>query len=58
MPKESLNLLEPGQRVEHAVFGTGSVLEVHPKECCYLVAFDRLETPRQISFKVKMTSVA
>ena len=58
MPKESLNLLEPGQRVEHAVFGTGSVLEVHPKECCYLVAFDRLETPREISFKVKMTSVA
>ncbi len=56
MPKEHGNLLEPGQRVEHMVFGAGSVLEVHPKEGCYLIRFDRLETPREISFKVKMTS--
>lgn len=52
-----VDLLEPGQRVEHAVFGLGTVLELKVKEGCYLVQFDRMQTPREITFKVKMHAV-
>ena len=52
-----VDLLEVGQRVEHAVFGPGTILELKVKEGCYLVQFDRMETPREITFKVKMQPV-
>ena len=52
---EDHELAEPGQRVEHAVFGPGTVLELRVKEHSYLVKFDRMETPREISMKVRMT---
>ncbi len=52
--KETGALPQPGQRVEHAVFGPGTIEEVDEREGCYLVRFDRLETTRQISIKVKM----
>ena len=35
--KEDRTLFEPGQRVEHAVFGPGRILELKGKEGCYLV---------------------
>ncbi len=44
-PAEKLNLFEPGQRVEHAVFGTGTVLEINMEEESYLVHFDSMPTP-------------
>ncbi len=52
--KEDRTFFEPGQRLEHAVFGPGTVLELHQKEGCYLVKFDRIDTPREISCKVHM----
>ena len=51
---EKLNLLEPGQRVKHAVLGPGTILELNTEEQSYLVQFDEMATPRQISFKVKL----
>ena len=51
---EKLNLLEPGQRVKHVILGSGTILELNIEEQSYLVQFDRMETPRQISFKVKL----
>ena len=55
--KEERSLFEPGQRVKHAVFGEGTILSLDGKNSCYLVKFDRVETPRDISFKVKMSAV-
>ena len=54
---EKLNLLEPGQRVSHAILGEGTILEINTDEECYLVKFDSLDTPRQISMKVKLKSI-
>ena len=52
--KEDRTFLEPGQRVEHFVFGRGTILEHRMKDGCYLVQFDQMETPREISCKVRM----
>ncbi|WP_026671095.1 ATP-dependent helicase [Butyrivibrio sp. AE3006] len=52
---EKMNLLEPGQRVRHAILGMGTILELNTEDQSYLVQFDEMETPRQISFKVKLT---
>ena len=54
---EKLDLLEPGQRVIHAILGEGTVLEINTDEESYLVKFDELDTPRQISMKVKLKKV-
>ena len=55
--QEDRELFEVGQRVEHAVFGQGTVLEINGKDRCYRVKFDKVETPRMISFKVKMKAM-
>ncbi|MBQ7613882.1 MAG: UvrD-helicase domain-containing protein [Butyrivibrio sp.] len=51
---EKLDLLEKGQRVSHAILGAGTVLDINTDEESYLVQFDEMETPRQISMKVKL----
>ena len=54
---EKINLLEPGQRVEHSVFGVGTVLDINMEEESYQILFDGMATPRQIAMKVKMNMV-
>ena len=44
----------PGQRVEHAMFGPGTVLEADLDKGAHVVQFDRMETPRSISFRAKL----
>ena len=51
---EKLNLLEPGAHVKHAILGEGTILEVNTKDGSYLIAFEGMETPREISFKVRL----
>ncbi len=53
-PAEERNLPEPGQRVEHPVFGPGTVLELHLKERCCLILFDGMKTPREIGFQIRL----
>ena len=43
-----------GQRVEHAMFGPGTVLEVDLDRGAYSVQFDSMETPRKISFRARL----
>ena len=43
-----------GDRVEHAVFGDGTVLAVDTDSAVYQIQFDDLPTPRRISFKVAL----
>ena len=37
-----------------AILGAGTVLDINTDEESYLVQFDEMETPRQISMKVKL----
>ncbi len=43
-----------GQRVRHALFGEGTVLDVDRDKGAHLVQFDAMDTPRQISFRAKL----
>ncbi len=54
---EKLNLLEPGTQVRHAILGEGTIVEVDSKEESYLIAFEGMETPRAISFKVRLEKI-
>ena len=45
---------EAGQQVRHAILGTGTIVSVDTEKHAYLVSFDTLETPRRISFRVKL----
>ena len=45
---------EVGQRVKHAILGLGTVTAVDTEKGAYLVRFDTLDTPRRISFRVKL----
>lgn len=43
---------EPGQRIHHGIFGTGTVLS--HDDAAYLIQFDALPTPRSISLRAKL----
>ena len=55
MPENLDNIILPaGQRVRHAVFGEGTVMDVDNNKGAYIIKFDAMDTPRTISFKVKI----
>lgn len=43
-----------GDRIRHRVFGPGTVLEPDLAKASYLIQFDEMDTPRSISFRVKL----
>lgn len=43
-----------GDRVRHNIFGCGTILEKDSAKTAYLIQFDNMDTPRQISFRVKL----
>lgn len=45
---------KPGDRVLHFMFGEGTVLSVIPQDAALTVKFDKMATPRHISFRVKL----
>ena len=45
---------KPGDRVLHFMFGEGTVLSVMPQDAALTVKFDKIATPRHISFRVKL----
>ena len=53
---ENLNeiVLPIGQRVRHSVFGEGTVTEIDTDKGAHLIKFDSMDTPRKISFKVRI----
>ena len=48
----------PGQRVRHAILGDGTVTEIDTDKNAYLVKFDAMDTPRKISFRVKLEKIS
>ena len=55
LPEDDSQIVFPaGQRVRHALFGTGTVLEADLDRGAHLIQFDELDTPRRISFRAKL----
>ncbi|MCR5177956.1 MAG: UvrD-helicase domain-containing protein [Lachnospiraceae bacterium] len=54
----SSDLFAAGDRIMHRAFGAGTILDVDSDDSCYVISFDRLETPRRITFRVKMERIA
>ena len=49
--------LPVGQRVRHAVFGPGTVLDADMDLQSHVIQFDGMETPRRISFRAKLERI-
>lgn len=54
LSSDQCEFYEPGTRVRHRVFGDGTVLEADASGGSHIIRFDGMETPRAISFRVKM----
>ena len=50
-------LLAEGTRVEHAIMGKGTVLGADLVKSAYIIKFDKLNTPRQISFRAVLKEI-
>lgn len=55
MPENLDNIILPaGQRIRHVVFGEETVMDVDNNKGAHIIKFDAMDTPRTISFKVKI----
>ena len=43
-----------GQKILHKIFGPGTIVDVYTEKSAYAILFDGMETPRTISFRVKL----
>ena len=55
--EEAPATLEKGQRIEHFIFGKGTVLDVDMNKKAHIVQFDDMDTPRAISFRAKLEKI-
>lgn len=53
--KQSTQAFVLNSRVVHPVFGIGTITRIDPDSKCYEIQFDRMETPRNLSFGAKLT---
>ncbi len=55
LPEEEQNAkFKVGQKVKHEILGLGTVIETDIGKRAYMIKFDLLDTPRRISFRVKL----
>lgn len=54
MPEREHAVFPVGQRVRHAVFGTGTVAGTDMDRSAYVIQFDSMETTRKISFRARL----
>jgi DNA helicase-2/ATP-dependent DNA helicase PcrA len=58
LPDSESDIVFPvGQRICHAVFGAGTVTDVDRDRGAHVIQFDSMDTPRRISFRVKMERI-
>ena len=58
LPEKESDISFPvGQRVRHAVFGAGTVIDVDRDKGAHVVQFDNMETPRTISFRARLKKI-
>lgn len=46
--------LQKNQRVLHNIFGRGTIIDIELEKRAYIIKFDKIDTPRAISFKVNL----
>lgn len=46
-----------GERVHHAVFGDGTINEIDSSRLAYIISFDKIGTPRAISFRARLERI-
>lgn len=51
---EKSDVYQPGQKVRHKIFGTGTIVEIDMEKNAYSIRFDNIDTPRMISFRVNL----
>ena len=58
LPEKESDIAFPiGQRVRHAVFGAGAIVDSDKDKGAHVVQFDSMETPRTISFRAKLEKI-
>ena len=55
--KASAAAFSKGDRIEHPILGSGTVLGIDEAQDAYEIKFDRLPTPRSVSFKTALRRV-
>ena len=50
-------IFQIGDRIEHSVFGCGSITAINTEESSYSILFDKLNTERNILFTAKITRI-
>lgn len=50
-------MLEVGTRIHHHIMGDGTITAIDEKKGAYVIQFDELSTPRNVSFKAKIDKV-
>ena len=57
LPEKDPAVFEIGQRVQHSIMGLGTVIDIDTAKGAHIIQFDRIETPRAISFKAKLEAL-
>ena len=57
LTEEAASHYSTGQKVVHKIFGTGTIVDVDMDKSAYTILFDGMETPRTISFRVKLECI-
>lgn len=57
LTEEAASHYSTGQKVVHKIFGTGTIVDVDVDKSAYTILFDGMETPRTISFRVKLECI-
>jgi DNA helicase-2/ATP-dependent DNA helicase PcrA len=47
-------LYDVGQRVRHDILGAGTIIDLDTDRGAYVIKFDSVETPRALSFRIKL----
>jgi DNA helicase-2/ATP-dependent DNA helicase PcrA len=55
--EDSPNIFSAGQRVVHALFGVGTVVEADLVKKSHIIQFDQMDTPRAISFRARLQAI-
>ena len=55
--KDALAGLAEGDTVEHGILGRGTVLAIDESAGTYTIKFEKVATPRKMSFKAPLTKV-
>jgi DNA helicase-2/ATP-dependent DNA helicase PcrA len=49
-----LPVYDIGRRVRHDILGVGTIIDLDTDRAAYVVKFDSMDTPRTLSFRVKL----